>query len=53
MSHSLIQNPICKLRAIKILQTGIQSAIGLQIATSFHYNLRQDYKNATVYKLIQ
>ena len=53
LSHFLIQNPICNLRVIKILQIGLQSAIGLQIATSFDYNFRQDYKNATVYKLIQ
>ena len=44
LSHFLIQNPICNPRAIKILRTGLQSAIGLQSATSFDYNLRQDYK---------
>ena len=44
LSHFLIQNPISNPRAIKILRTGLQNAIGLQSATSFDYNLRQDYK---------
>ena len=44
LSHFLIQNPICNPRAIKILRPGLQSPIGLQSATSFDHNLRQDYK---------
>ena len=40
LSDFLNQNPICNPRAIKILRTGLQSAI----VTSFDYKLRQDYK---------
>ena len=34
LSHFLIQNPIYNPRAIKILRTGLQSAVGLQSAIS-------------------